>query len=187
MENANDSMTANGNVSAQKSSTKNESPNHLQRKEVPSLLVEATPIANGLFNWILASPMILFVGWLWVDLFAYFDPIPWYWLDALLGALIYLFLIVLPFGYLAHRLVTSFPALFQNAGWDVQPLEEVRPEEQYTVKYVCVQKERADTNKARIWMRAAQGWVYIEIATILIGAIVMIPLFFSAMDFGFGR
>jgi hypothetical protein len=36
-------------------------------------------------------------------------------------------------------------------------------------------------------MRAAQGWVYLEIAAIFIGAIAVIPLFFSALDFGFGQ
>ena len=36
-------------------------------------------------------------------------------------------------------------------------------------------------------MRAAQGWVYLEIAAIFIGAIAMIPIFFSVSEFGFGR
>jgi hypothetical protein len=156
------------------------------RRQVPALLIESTPPANGLLYWILASPMILFVGWFWVDLFAYFDPIPWYWLDFILGALIYIFLILLPLGYLAHRLVTSLPKLFQNAGWDVQPLEDVRPEQMYSVTYLYTGIERAPTTRSRIWMRAAQGWVYIEIAAIFIGAIAMIPLFFSAVEFGFG-
>ncbi len=38
----------------------------------------------------------------------------------------------------------------------------------------------------RLWLRAAQGWVYWEIFVILAGALVAIPLFYSAMDFGFG-
>lgn len=181
MENTNDSPLSNENAS------KNQNASRPQRQEIPALLIEATPTANGLFNWILASPMILFVGWLWIDLFAFFDPIPWYWLDVIVGVLVYIVLILLPFGYLAHRLVTMWPGLFQNAGWDVQPLVAVRPEEQYTARYIATAKERAQTDAARIWMRAAQGWVYIEIATILIGAIVMIPLFFSAVDFGFGQ
>jgi hypothetical protein len=33
----------------------------------------------------------------------------------------------------------------------------------------------------------AQGWVFLEMAAILIGAVVMIPLYFSARDFGFGQ
>jgi hypothetical protein len=156
------------------------------RRQVPALLIESSPPANGLFYWILASPMILFVGWFWVDLFAYFDPLPWYWLDFILGVIIYIFLILLPLGYGAHRLVTSLPKLFQNAGWDVQPLEDVRPEEMYSVNYLYTGVERAPTTWDRIWMRAAQGWVYIEIAAILIGAIAIIPLFFSAVEFGFG-
>jgi hypothetical protein len=97
-------------------------------RKVPARLIETTPNANGLFNWILASPMILFMGWLWIDLFAHFDPIPWYWLDAIVGAVLYCLLILLPFGYLAHRLVTALPRLFQHAGWDVQPLTAVRRE-----------------------------------------------------------
>jgi hypothetical protein len=40
---------------------------------------------------------------------------------------------------------------------------------------------------SRAWLRAAQGWVYLEIIAILLGAIVMIPLFFSAVEFGFGQ
>jgi hypothetical protein len=38
-----------------------------------------------------------------------------------------------------------------------------------------------------VWIRAAQGWVYLEIIAIFVGAIAMIPLFFSAVDFGFGQ
>lgn len=162
------------------------SPSPYTRRQVPALLIESTPPANGLLYWILASPLILFIGWFWIDLFAYLNPIPWYWLDFILGVIVYLFLILLPFGLLAHRLVTALPKLFQNAGWDVQPLESVRPEEMYSVKYIYTGVEWAPTTRARLWMRAAQGWVYIEIAAIFIGAIAMIPLFFSAVEFGFG-
>ncbi len=181
MENANDSKLV------EQGNTEQKEKRRLERREVPALLIESTPRANGLFDWILASPLILFVGWLWIDAFAFFDPIPWYWLDALLGVAVYLLLILLPLGYAAHRLVTTLPRPFQNAGWDVQPLADVRPEEQYSVRYIVTEKQRAETTASRVWMRAAQGWVYIEIATILIGAIVMIPLFFSAVEFGFGQ
>jgi hypothetical protein len=33
----------------------------------------------------------------------------------------------------------------------------------------------------------AQGWVFIEMAAILIGAVVMLPLYLSALEFGFGQ
>ncbi|MEZ4637606.1 MAG: hypothetical protein R2856_22075 [Caldilineaceae bacterium] len=94
MENANDSTRPLENAA------QNVKPDRRQRKEIPALLIEATPAANGLFNWILASPMILFVGWFWVDLFAFFDPIPWYWLDAVIAVLVYIFPILLPFASL---------------------------------------------------------------------------------------
>jgi hypothetical protein len=88
---------------------------------------------------------------------------------------------------LAHALVTAVPGLFQKAGWDVQPLEPVAERDQYLVRYVPQRRYRAPTNWPRLWLRAAQGWVYIEIFAILAGAIVVVPLFFSALDFGFGR
>lgn len=157
------------------------------RRRVPARLIEATPARNAWGQWLLASPAVLFLGWLWVDLFAYFSPIPWRPLDLLLGVAVYAALVVLPLGYAAHRLVTTFPRLFQNAGWDVQPLEPVRPAEQYTVRYEYAQRQRATTDRRRIFMRAAQGWVYLEIAGIFVGFLVMIPLFFSAVEFGFGR
>lgn len=157
------------------------------RRQVPARLVEATPTAHGLFNWILASPMLIFVGWFWVDIFAYISPISAYWLDVLLAMLLFVGLVVLPLGYAAHRLVTAFPRLFQNAGWDVEPLAPVRLQEQYTVRYQPVEKVRAPFTISRLWARAAQGWVYLEIVAIFVGAIAMIPLFFSALEFGFGR
>jgi hypothetical protein len=137
------------------------------RREVPALLIEATPSFNGIGYWLMASPILLFLAWLWVDIFAYYSPIPWRWLDWMLGAAVYWFLFVLPAGYAAHRLVTSLPRPFQHTGWDVR-----RP---------------AERDRQRIWLRAAQGWVYLEVAAIFIGFVVMIPLFFSALDFGFGR
>ncbi|GIK72573.1 MAG: hypothetical protein BroJett021_15610 [Chloroflexota bacterium] len=157
----------------------------LEQRQVPADLIEATPGAMGM--WLLASPLLLFILWAWVDLFAHFSPIPWYWLDVLLGAGLFLVAAVLPLGWLAHRLVTSLPRLFQHAGWDVQPLEPVREQEMYLVRYVYQAKHRAPNSWQRQWLRAAQGWVYIEIAAILLGGVLMIPLFFSALDFGFGR
>jgi len=157
------------------------------RRQTPALLIEATPPANGVGYWLLAAPMIVYLAWLWVDIFAYYSPIPWRWLDWMLGALVYWFLFVLPAGYAAHRLVTSFPRLFQHAGWDVQPLETVRPAEQYTIRYIFTGRRPAPLNRRRIWLRAAQGWVYLEVTAILAGFVLMIPLFFSAVEFGFGR
>ncbi len=63
----------------------------------------------------------------------------------------------------------------------------MRPSEAYTVRYSLRQRHRALTTWRHLWLRAAQGWVYWEIFVILAGALVAIPLFFSAMDFGFGR
>ena len=157
----------------------------IERRLVPADPVEATPNKYG--NWLLAAPLLVFVGWVWVDLFALYSPAPWYWLSAVLGTGIYLIAIVLPLGWLAHRLVTAAPWLFQNAGWDVQPLEPVREAEQYIVRYQLRQRYRASTNWSRTWLRVGQGWVYIEISVILVGGVLMIPLFFSALDFGFGR
>ena len=39
----------------------------------------------------------------------------------------------------------------------------------------------------RRWLRAAQGWVFLEITAIFVGAVAMVPLFFSATEFGFGQ
>lgn len=154
------------------------------RRAVPADLIEATPWTVG--NWLLASPLLLFVGWAWLDLFVHYSPVSWRWLDTLLGLAAYLFLFILPLGLLGHRVVTAFPRLFQNAGWDVQPLEPVSEREQYMVRYVPQRRQRAPATWARLWARAAQGWVYLEIAAILVGGILMIPLFFSATNFGFG-
>jgi hypothetical protein len=157
------------------------------RREVPALLIEATPPVNGLGYWLLAAPMILFLAWLWLDIFAYYSPIPWRGLDWLLGGALYWFLFVLPVGYGAHGLVTAFPRPFQHTGWDVRPLESVRPGEFYTVRYLFTGRQPAARTRQRIWLRAAQGWVYLEVAAIFVGFVLMVPLFFSAVEFGFGR
>jgi len=157
------------------------------RRAVPARLMEATPSVNGIGYWLLASPIIFYLAWLWVDIFAYYSPIPWRWLDLVLGAVIYWFFFVLPVGYASHKLVTTFPRPFQHTGWDVQPLEAVRPAELYTVRYVFTERRPAPRDRQRIGLRAAQGWVYLEVAAIFVGFVVMIPLFFSALDFGFGR
>lgn len=155
------------------------------RRTVAADLTEATPAPLG--QWLLASPLLLFLGWYWIDLFSYYSPIASRLIDALLGAAVLLLLVILPLGLLAHRLVTALPTLFQNAGWDVHPIEPVREAEQYAVKYQPRRRSRARTTWGRLWIRAAQGWVYLEIAAVLVGGIVMIPLFLSAVDFGFGR
>lgn len=156
------------------------------RRKVKAHLVEATPGGGAWGHWVLASPAIGFLGWLWLDLFGVFSPIASRPATLLLGAVIYFVLILLPFGYGAHRFVTSFPGVFQQAGWTVQPLEPVKPEEQHIVRYVCVTRERAGTDPRRILLRVAQGLVYLEIAAVLAGAVAMVPLFFSAVEFGFG-
>lgn len=157
------------------------------RRQVAAHLIEATPALGGLMHWLLASPLLLFVAWAWVDLFAHFSPLPNYWLDALLGLVLMAGVVVLPLGVGAFWLATSFPGLFQHVGWDVQPLEPVREAEAYWVRYTYRSRQRAANTWGRAWLRAAQGWVYIEIAVIFVGAIAMIPLFFSVSEFGFGQ
>ncbi len=157
------------------------------RRTVPARLVEATPERGGLGQWLLASPMLVFVGWQMVDIFSVLSPIPWRWLDLILGTALYVGVVVLPLGIAAHRLITAFPRLFQHSGWDVIPLEPVDPAEIYMVNYDYVEQIRAQRDGPRLWLRAAQGWVYLEIFAIFAGAILMIPLFFSVAEFGFGR
>ena len=159
----------------------------VERRQVPADLVEATPGSHGLGQWLLASPLLMLLGWTWLDLFAHFSPAPWYWVDVLAGLALFLLVIVLPLGWLAHRLVTAFPRLFQKAGWDVHPLEPVSEAEQYLVQYVPQQRRRAANTWSRTWLRAAQGWVYLEIAAILVAGLMLVPLFFSALDAGFGQ
>lgn len=157
-----------------------------QRRSVPGNLIETTPAAGGLGNWLLASPLLLFLLWAWGDLVAYLSPLPLL-LDWAIGILIYVLLLVLPLGVAAFWLVTSLPKLFHHAGWDVQPLERIAPEEEYTVRFTYRDQIRAQTTWRRTWMRAAQGWVFLEIAAIFIGAIAMIPIFLSVSEFGFGQ
>jgi hypothetical protein len=157
------------------------------RRTVLADLIEATPPAGALGYWLLASPLLGFLGWLWIDLFRLISPLPWYWLNVLLGVILYIAVIVLPFGYLAHLCVLALPRLFHHAGWEVQPLEPVASAEQYMVRYAYKARHRAANSWRRTWLRAAQGWVYLEIAAIFVGAIGMILLFFSAVEFGFGQ
>ncbi len=162
-------------------------PKRKGRRKVKAHLIEATPDAGGWGHWVLSAPATCFLGWLWLDLFGILSPIQSRPVDLLLGALAYVVLILLPLGYGTHRFVTSFPGIFQQAGWTVQPLEPVKPEEKHIVRYICATRERAGTDSRRILLRVAQGWVYLEIGAILIGAVAMVPLFFSAVEFGFGR
>ena len=162
------------------------------RRRVSANLIEATPSAGGLWHWILASPALIFLLWSWISLFSLFSSIAWPTINMpianiVLGSITFIVVIVLPLGYLAHRTITAMPRLFQNAGWEIHPLEPVREAEKYLVRYDIQERQRAATNWHRIWLRAAQGWVFLEIAAIFVGAILMIPLFFSAMQFGFGR
>jgi hypothetical protein len=160
----------------------------LERREVPAALIETTPGAGALGHWLLASPLLLFLAWSWVDLFHHFvKPTNSYPLNALLGVILFALLIVLPLGLLAHRIVLSLPRLFHHAGWDLQPLAPVAPAEQYLVRYRYEERRWAPLTWGRAWMRAGQGWVFLEMATILFGAVVMIPLYFSAREFGFGQ
>jgi hypothetical protein len=162
-------------------------PARLIYREVPAELIESAPENGALSHWVLASPMLLFLAWLWIDLFAHFSPISYYWLDAALGVVVYLCVIVLPLGVAAFYLVTSFPRLFGHAGWDVQPLEPVSEAEMYAVRYRYLDRRRAAASWEQSWKRAAQGWVYLEVAAILIGGVAMIPIFFSVSEFGFGQ
>lgn len=165
---------------------KNEAAQAAYRK-VPADLVETMPENGALFHWVLASPFLIFVAWLWVDLFAHFSPFPNYWIDVILGLVIFAYVVVLPLGVAAFYLVTAAPRLFSHAGWDVQPLEPISESEIHMVRYRYQARHRAPNSWGRAWMRAAQGWVYLEIVAILIGAVVMVPIFFSVSDFGFGQ
>lgn len=153
---------------------------------MPVNLIETTPGTDAAGSWLLASPLIVFMLWAWGDLFAYLSPLPRL-LDWIIGILIFVFIIILPFGVAAFWLVTSLPRLFQHAGWDVQPLERIEPEEEYLVRFTYRDQIRAQTTWRRTWMRSAQGWVFLEIAAIFIGAIALIPIFLSVSEFGFGR
>lgn len=155
-----------------------------ERRTVTADLLESTP--NALGYWLLASPLILFLLWVWLDLFAHYSPLPRP-VDWVIGVAIFALFFILPLGYLAHRLVTSLPRLFHHAGWDLEPLEPISEREMYLVRYRYGDKYRAPNSWRRAWVRAAQGWVYLEIMSIFAGAILMIPIFFSVSEFGFGR
>lgn len=157
------------------------------RRRVPADLVEATPGRGALGQWILAAPMIGFLAWFWIDLVQAFSPLDQRWLNRIIGLALFAFLIVLLFGYLAHAFVAAWPRLFQHAGWEIEPLEPVKPEEMYMVHYLYQARHYAPWSWRRAWLRAAQGWVYLEILAIFVGAIGMIPLYFSAVEFGFGQ
>jgi hypothetical protein len=159
----------------------------LTRRVVPAELIETVPEGNGVLYWVLASPMLLFLAWTWVDLFAHYSPLTIYWLDVMVGLTVFALVIVLPLGMGAHGLVTALPGLFNHAGWDAQPLESVREAEQYSVRYRFVARRRQPSSWRQAWVRAAQGWVYLEIFAIFVGAVLMVPIFFSASEFGFGR
>lgn len=157
------------------------------RRRVRADLIEATPGRGALGHWLLAGPMLGFLAWVWVDFVRALSPLAQLWLNVSVGLVLFALLIVLPLGYLAHAVVLAWPRLFQNAGWEVQPIEPVKPEEMYMVHYLYQERHYAPRNWGRAWLRAAQGWVYLEIMAIFVGAIGMIPLYFSALEFGFGR
>lgn len=158
-----------------------------ERLEVDADLLEATPTANGLWHWILASPILLFIAWNWIALADTFSPIPYMWVNIVLSGLAFIFLFVLPVGNLGFYIVSLFPRLFHNAGWELQPRKFYPEERMYTAKIHYHDRARATTNWPRIMMRAAQGWVYLEIFAIFAGALMMIPLFLSVSQFGFGQ
>lgn len=163
-----------------------QSTHKLVRRTVEANLIETTPGSGGLFHWILASPLLLFLAWIWIDLFAHFSPVPWYWLDAVLGLALFVAVIVLPFGLGAFHFVASLPRIFGHAGWDVQPLEPIREVEIPMIRFHYQGRIRAANSWSRRWLRIAQGWVYLEVAAVLVGGVLMVPIFFSAVDFGFG-
>jgi hypothetical protein len=158
-----------------------------ERRQVEADLLEATPGMGGLGFWVMASPLLGFLGWLWFDLIRLLTSVDQLWLDLLLGIVTFVLIIVLPLGYVAFWLVTALPRLFSHAGWSVQPREPVRMAEMHTVRYLYRDRYRARTSGTRIAMRVAQGWFYLEVAAILIGAVLIVPLFFSALEFGFGQ
>lgn len=157
------------------------------RRTVPADLYETTPDAHGTWHWLLASPMLLFLAWIWVDLFAHYSPLSLFAVDAVLAALVFLAVIVLPLGLLAFWVVSAFPRLFGHAGWDVHPLEAVSAAEAPLVRFRYRERHRAQITWPRVIARAGQGWVYLEILAILVGGVLMAPVFFSASEFGFGR
>lgn len=163
----------------------------LVRRVVPADLIEATPGGYGVGHWLLASPLLLFLAWFWTDrvhtVMTVLTPSKLYLVNTAVGLALFVALIVLPLGLLAHWVVMSLPRLFHNAGWDIHPLEPVAPAEQYLVRYRYQARHWAARDWPRVWTRAAQGWVFLEIFTILAGAVLMIPIYFSVREFGFGQ
>jgi len=157
-----------------------------EQLQIDADLLEATPSANGLWHWILASPLLLFIAWNWIAIADTLSPIPWMWVNIVLSGIAFIALLVLPLGNLGFLVVSMFPRIFQHAGWELQPRETYEIERMYSAKYTYLKRARATTNWSRIFLRAAQGWVYLEIFVIFAGAILMIPLFWSASQFGFG-
>jgi hypothetical protein len=157
------------------------------RRQVTVDLYEQTPGGGAIGQWLLASPILLFTAWVWIDLFAHYSPITIYAVDVVLAILVLAFGVVLPLGIGAFWIVASLPRVFHHAGWDVQPLELVRPEEAYMVRYAYRHRHRQPTTWHRSWLRAAQGWVYLEIAAVFAGAVLMIPMFLTVTEFGFGQ
>ncbi len=97
-----------------------------RRRVVPADLIETTPDAGATLHWALAAPLLLFLAWIWVDVFTHYSPVRPFWLDVGLAALAYAVVFVLPLGVAAHRAVTAAPRLFQHAGWDPGPSNQLR-------------------------------------------------------------
>jgi len=158
-----------------------------ERLQIDADLLEATPSANGLWHWILASPLLLFLAWNWIAIADTLSPLPWMWVNIVLSGIAFIVLLVLPLGCVGFWIVSAFPQIFHHAGWELQPRETYPVERMYSAKFTYQDRARATTNWPRIFMRAAQGWVYLEIFAIFAGAILLIPLFLSVTQFGFGR
>lgn len=156
-----------------------------EQRRIPVDLLETTPPHGAALYWVLASPLLVFFAWIWTDVVVYVSPIESPAADRALAVALLVPLVVL-LGVLAHRLVTSLPRLFHNAGWDVQPLQVLPPEEEHTIRFTYRKRHRAASGWKRWIMRAAQGWVYIEMAVILAAGLLLIPLYLSASRFGFG-
>ncbi|MEM7132422.1 MAG: hypothetical protein AAF702_39330 [Chloroflexota bacterium] len=159
----------------------------IERLKVDVDLLEVTPTAGGLWHWMLASPALLFLAWNWIALLDALRVTNWSWLNILIGCVTFIVVWVLPLGYAAHWLVTAFPRIFQAAGWEEIPREEIADTKFYMAQRIYKDRERASTNWNRVWLRVAQGWVYLEIFGIFLGVILMAIIFFSVLQFGFGQ
>ena len=60
--------------------------------------------------------MLLFIAWVWTDLFAHYSPISFYWLDVLLGLVVLTLVVILPLGLVAFYLVTALPHVLGMPG-----------------------------------------------------------------------